>query len=98
MSFPDYRKKLKYTGNAPQREQVFSASLKWFHDLRVVAIQVQTALEIDMGGRKRSVLVGEKSLLWSLSCNANRFGLFPVGNQFVLSFGNKVNEISKDFG
>lgn len=59
-SLPDNRKGLEYTGNTPQREKVISTGLKWCHDLRVMAIQVQTALEIDMGGRQWSLLVGEK--------------------------------------
>ena len=46
------RKGLEYTGYTPQREEVISIHLKWCHDLRVLTIQVQTALETEMGGRE----------------------------------------------
>lgn len=49
---PDNRKGLEHTGYTPHIEEVISTSLKWCYDLRVVTIQVQTALEIEMGGRE----------------------------------------------
>lgn len=45
-----------------------------------------------MGGRQWSPVGRGKSLLWSLPCHANGFGLFLISIQCRLPFGIKVND------
>lgn len=45
-----------------------------------------------MGGRQWSPVGRGKSLLWSLPCHVNGFGLFLISIQCRLPFGIKVND------